>query len=301
MLLNRHRISLAMAVLSVTVLACALPAVTLPDAAAISTAAAETVVAGFVQTALSQTLSPTQEPTLTFTLEPPTLTPTDTATPSPTLTATLAFTSTPLVPQISVSVPTNCRVGPGKVYRMAGALLVGEVAEVYGRDPTARYWYIRNPDSANGFCWLWGQYATIVGNTTLLPVYTPPPTPTPTFTPTPSPAFEAIYDGLESCVGWWVEVELRNTGTVPFESMGIAVRDTVTNTVLASYTDEFTNMNGCDSTNTRDLLGAGKTRVVSAPAFNYDPTGHKIRTTITLCSDDEQSGTCVTETIIFTP
>jgi hypothetical protein len=288
--------------LSIAALACALPTITLQDSDAISTAAAQTVIAGFVQAALSQTLPPTaQQPTLPFTPEPPTFTPTSTDTPSPTLTATLAFTSTPLVPQISVSVPTNCRVGPGKVYRMAGAILVGETAQVYGRDPTGRYWYIRNPDSGSEYCWVWGEYATLTGNTALLPVYTPPPTPTPTFTPTPSPGFEAAYSSLDTCVGWWVEIKLQNTGSIPFKSMGITIRDADTDVVLANFADGFTNIDGCLSSTTRDTLGVGKTHVVSAPAFNYDPSGHKIRATIILCSDTGQSGTCVTKVIKFTP
>jgi hypothetical protein len=310
-----HRVSLTIVILSVVVLACALPTIALEDPSAISTKAAQTVIAGFTQAALSATSSPTlqeptltftpepptQEPTLTFTPVPPTPTPTETSTPSPTLTATPFFTPTPVVPLISVSVPTNCRVGPGKVYRMVGALLVGESAQIYGIDPTGQYWYIRNPDSSSGFCWLWGQYATIIGNVAFLPVYTPPPTPTLTFTPTPSPDFEAAYTSSDTCVGWWVEIRLRNTGSIPFRSMGITVKDTVTGIVLANYTDGFTNIDGCLSSNTRDILAAGKARVISAPAFNYDPSGHKLRTTITLCSDDGQSGTCVTRTIVFTP
>jgi hypothetical protein len=184
---------------------------------------------------------------------------------------------------------------------MVGALLVGETAQVYGRDPTGRYWYIRNPDSGPEFCWAWGEYATVTGNTALLPVYTPPPTPTPTFTPTPYPDFGAVYDGMETCVGWWVEIELKNTGTVPFQSMGLTVRDTVTDVVLAIFADGFTNNNGCSNVNTRDTLDVGRTRVVSAPPFNYDPTGHRIRATIILCSETGQEGTCVTETIVFTP
>ncbi len=40
---------------------------------------------------------------------------------------------------------------------------------------------------------------------------------------------------------------------------------------------------------------------VSAPAFAYDPSGHKLRATITLCSRDEQNGMCITESIKFTP
>ena len=132
------RVSLTIITLSIVILACAMPAITLEDAGAISTAAAETVIAGYVQAALSATLSPTlPEPTLTNTPEPPTFTPTFTETPTQTLTATPLFTSTPFVPQISVSVSTNCRIGPGKVYQRVGALLIDEVAQVYGRDPPA--------------------------------------------------------------------------------------------------------------------------------------------------------------------
>ena len=301
-MLLSSRVSLTMVILPIMLLACVLPAITIQDPGEISTAAAQTVIAGFVETGVSATLSPSfSEPTITLTSELPPLT------PSQTPTATLTVTSTPGIPQISVSVATNCRSGPGKVYRMEGALLVGEFAQVYGRDPTGRYWYIRNPDSNSGYCWVWGEYATLTGTTTFLPIYTPPPTPTPTFTPkptltpTPSPDFEAAYSGLESCANWWVEIELQNTGTLPFESMGITIKDTVTGVVLANFVDGFTNKNGCTTSNTRDTLGVGKTRIISAPAFNYDPSGHKIRATIILCSDEGQSGTCVTKKMNFKP
>jgi hypothetical protein len=294
------RLSLTTITSALVVLACALPTIALQNPDVISTTAAQTVIAEFTRAALSATLLPTiQEPTLTSTPELPTFTPT--ASPTQTLTATLAFTPTPEVPQISVSIPTNCRNGPGKVYRMVGALLVGEVAQVYGRDPTGNYWYIRNPDSGSEFCWVWAEYATVVGNIAFLPVYTPPPTPTPTFTPTPSPDFEAAYTSSDTCVGWWVEIKLHNTGSVPFKSIGITVRDIVTDVVIANFTDGFTNIDGCVSSTTRDTLAVGKTRTVSAPAFAYDPSGHKIRVTIILCSDDGQSGMCVTRTINFTP
>ena len=51
--------------------------------------------------------------------------------------------------------------------------------ETIGRDLNGNYWYIRNPSSSNGYCWLWGEYATVTGNVGALPVFTPPPTPTP--------------------------------------------------------------------------------------------------------------------------
>jgi hypothetical protein len=293
-----------MITLSLVVLACAMPAITLQDSGAISTAAAQTVVAGFTQVAASvEAFLTLQEPTLTFTFTPetPTLTATFTETPTQTLTPTPLFTSTPVVPQISVSVPTNCRVGPGKVYRMVGALLVGEIAQVYGRDPTGRYWYIRNLDASSGYCWVWGEYATVNGNVTFLPVYTPPPTPTPTFTPTPSPDFEAAYTGMDSCTGWWAEFEIENTGTITFRSIGITVRDTITDVVVASFADDFINKNGCNSATTRDTLDVGRSPVVSGPVFNYDPTGHKLHAKIILCSGTGQSGTCVTKNLNFTP
>lgn len=301
-MLRSSRVSLTVAILAIATFACAVPAIPVqPEVDSVGTAVAQTVVAGFVQTALSQTLQPTPQPTLTFTPELPSLTPTETVTPSPTLTATLIFTPTPVVPQMSVSVATNCRVGPGRVYRRVGAILVGEVAEVYGRDPTGRYWYIRNPDASSGFCWAWGEYATVSGNTGLLPVYTPPPTPTPTFTPTPAPDFSFVYTRLETCSGWWPEFELDNTGSIPFRSIGITVRDTVTDVVVASYIDGFPNYDGCNSSSIKDTLAVDRTRVVSGPTFNYDPTGHKLRATITLCSDLDQNGFCVTKSINFTP
>jgi hypothetical protein len=260
------------------------------------------VVARFTQNASLTTLPTAFEtPASTSTPQPPTLIPTQT------LTATLSSTFTPLVPQISVSVPTNCRNGPGKIYDLEGALLVGEVAQIYGRDPTGKYWYIPNPNRNGHFCWVWGEYATLSGNTSFLPVYTPPPTPTPTLTPTPTrtptpaPVFEAEYSSLDTCTGWWVEFKIKNTGSVSFQSAGIVVRDTVTNVTLSNLTNGFVNINGCLTTNTRDALGPKKTTIVSAPAFTYDPTGHKIVATITLCSNTGQNGTCVTRKIKFTP
>jgi hypothetical protein len=303
---------LAITILVLVVSACALPPITIEDAGPISTAAAQTVIAGLTQLALSTPASPGPSPTvgpatLTLTPEPPTLTPTETLTPTASLTATLPFTATlvftptPLVPLVSVSVPTNCRSGPGKVYRLEGALLVGETAEVFARDPTGNYWYIRNPDASNDFCWIWGEYATVTGNISLLPVFTPPPRPTATLTPTPSPRFEASYSGLDTCETWWAEIKLRNTGSIAFQSMGITVKDLATGKVHAGYREDFVNRNGCLAVNTRDTLAVGTTFVVSAPAFGYDPSGHKMRATITLCSRPGQNGTCVTRTVEFRP
>ncbi|MBT3336328.1 MAG: hypothetical protein HN855_04605 [Anaerolineae bacterium] len=89
---------------------------------------------------------------------------------------TIAFTSTPSVPMISVSVDTHCRSGPGQGYESLGALTVGKKAEVVGKRTSHEYWIIKNPDK-NGECWLWGYYATVTGDTSGLPEYSIPPVP----------------------------------------------------------------------------------------------------------------------------
>ena len=99
--------------------------------------------------------------------------------PTMTFTPTVSLSPTPSVPMASVSEDTNCRTGPGKVYDYIGALVVGEKAEVVGKNTASDYWIIKNPDR-NGNCWLWGYYATVVGNTDKLQEFIVPPTPTPT-------------------------------------------------------------------------------------------------------------------------
>jgi len=122
---------------------------------------------------------------LAATTSAPAITEIPSSTPFPTDTPTITPTSTSSIPMATVSVNTNCRTGPGVVYDLIGALLVGEQAVVVGKYSAGNYWIINNPDSS-GTCWLWGQYATVTGNTAGLPEYTPPPTPTPTSTPTPT-------------------------------------------------------------------------------------------------------------------
>ena len=277
------------AALMLASLACGVSGVSTPDPNFINTMVAQTLVA--IQSQSTQPVIIPATVTSTFTPQIPTASPTITLTPTP------VFTATPSVPMISVSVPTNCRVGPGKVYDRVGALLVGEFTQVYGRDSIGNYWYVANPDASGGFCWLWGEYATLAGNIQALPVFTPPPT------PTPVPAFVADYSGLESCTGtgWWVEIRLENTGGIPFRSILMAVADTATNTTVSVSENKFTNINGCSSSDSRNVLSPGEKLVVSSPPFGADPTGHKLRATITLCSETGVNGTCVTQVIEFKP
>jgi hypothetical protein len=184
---------------------------------------------------------------------------------------------------------------------MVGALLVGQTVQVYARDPTGDYWYIRNPSPPPQFCWVWGQYATITGIAGGLPIFTPPPTPTSTYTATPNPGFSASFGGKGSCSGWWMDIDLKNTGTTTFKSVSLTVRDTVTSKVVVVTADQFTQHTGCSSSVTRKTLLPGKLFTESSPKFTYNPTGNKMRATITLCSNTGLNGLCVTKTFLFTP
>jgi hypothetical protein len=107
---------------------------------------------------------------------------------------------------------------------------------------------------------------------------------------------------LESCNGgWWVEFELKNTGGLAFRSISLSVKDNDTSTTVSMADDNFKNANGCNATDSRKTLEIGNTVVVSSPAYAYDPTGHKLRATLTLCSEDGVNGMCITETIEFKP
>lgn len=257
----------------------------------LGTAVMSTMISGATQTAAAG-ITPTPlispSPLATSTPEVPS------ATPSATLSPTPLFTATPVVPLISVSVATNCRVGPGRVYDRVGALLVGQTAEVIGRNQVSNYWYIREP-TRNVTCWLWGEYATVTGNLAALPVFTPPPT------PTPMPAFSAEYERLETCSGWWVDIDLVNTGGISFDSVSLTVRDRENDVVTSMISDNFTDLDGCSESDSSERLNPGADRTVSSLPFTYDPRGHRLRATITLCSRDELSGTCITEVINFTP
>jgi hypothetical protein len=284
-------------ILIFAMLACAVPTATpvvVPTTQSINvnTAIVQTAAVALTQTAaVLPPASNTFTPSATFTA-------THTATETPTLMS--LFTPTPEVALITVSVATNCRNGPGKVYDYEGALLIGETTQVLARDPSGEYWYARNPDSSGAdYCWIWGKYATLSGNISILPVYTPPPTPTATFTPLPTftgtgpGSFFVSYSGLDTCTGeWWVDVKITNNGTVTYRSLDVIVKDMQTSVTIEALADEFTDHDGCNKTVIRDVLGPGDTHILSGPRFNYNPSGHLLKVTLILCPQEDQKGIC---------
>jgi len=222
-----------------------------------------------------------------------------TSTPPPTLTPTITLTPTPEGAFISVSTETKCRLGPGKAYDQVGGLAVGKTVQVFGKDPSGEYYYIRNPNDLTSFCWVWAYYATPVGNFAAVPVFTPPAT------PTPVPAFTVAYIGITNCAPQYAfRFSINNTGGVTWESIRIVVTDNTTATSKTHILDSFRSYNGCLlEMEQSDLMPgeSGTVANVNTGQFDYDPSGHSITAAFTLCTGNGLGGTCLPQTINFTP
>ena len=274
--------------LILTGLACILPGLSIANPNAISTSAAQTVIAQLTGYA------PSPIPVGTFT-PGPTLRPWPTFTATETPSPIIFPTFTPSYSFVSVSVATNCRSGPGMVYDVLGYFMVGETAQVYGRGTSGSYWYIRNPDDPSGFCWISGKYAALSGNLSAIPIYTAWPT------PTSLPKISIDFVWLDSCQNWWTEFKLTNNTSTIYRSVSITVLDTVTSKSVLKTTDGFLNQNGCLIVVSQTNFVPGNSLVISAQPFSYDPTGDKLRATIKLCTKKGLSGSCISSSIVFTP
>jgi len=154
-------------------LACQLPATTSGQvdptvlAQALIDANNATVVAGLTQTAAlpAPELPVEAEGTASAT-------PTETATPTATI---------PSSPSAQLTENTNCRKGPLAAYDLVITYLNGQLLDILGKNAAGDYWFVANPNNPSANCWLWGRYAQVSGDTSQVPVFTPPPTPTPSW------------------------------------------------------------------------------------------------------------------------
>ena len=245
-----------------------------------STQAAQTALANGV--AASLTAMPTNTPQFTFT---------------PSLTPTQTFTLTPGVTTVSVSVNTFCRTGPGDPYDILGTLPVGQTAEVVGRSATNDFWIIKLPPQGIN-CWLWGQYATVTGNSSGLSVINPPPS------PTPAGSFKVLYSSVQTCsTSYGIKFQITNNGSVTWESNKVKVTDNTTSeTGTVSY-DTFPNYSSsdCSLISSDANLGPGEVGTTSIFGFSTDPTDDSFTATIRVCSLNGLAGICMEKTISFAP
>jgi hypothetical protein len=235
---------------------------------------------------------------------PPTEAPTaapvasNTYTPTPESTSTATPDQADLEPiSVQVSMDTNCRSGPGKVYPYLGGLFVGGESTVHGIDPSGDWYYIANPDLEDSFCWIWGFYAETTGDTEPLPIFTPGPT------PNTVPSFTAEYRELETCGGdWQVEFIIGNNGPVTLESISVDVRDTVSDKQTGlSEMNSFMAAVDCDLAADEDLLFPGESGFTISFGLSEDPSDHYSYATITSCTQENMEGDCFVVEFPFTP
>ena len=290
-------------------LACNMP--TGPAASATdldATVAVEVALEHMAETRVAGTLgaeNPAQKPDKEETEEEEEVVALDTATH--TLTPTITLTPTPEGVFLTMTADTNCRQGaPYSAFKILATIKTGEKVEVLGRNPENDSYYVKNPYDANSKCWVYGKYATVNGNTSVLPVVTMQPTPTFTPTPTPVPDFSVSYVGLENCGGNFAfKLFIRNTSNKIWQSMQLSGTDTATGFVINQTSNSFKEYTGCVPVLEQGDLTNGETSYVlnteAGNFFLYDPTGHPINITVRLCTMDGLLGECIAKNISFTP
>ena len=112
----------------------------------------------------TETEAPTEAPTEVSTQEPEAVEPTEAPTEA-----------VPVGVTVSVTTATNCRTGPDAAYQLLMTVQPGSSFDVVGKYTPLNYWIINMP--TEGTCWLWGKYATTVGDTSTLPEIAAPAPP----------------------------------------------------------------------------------------------------------------------------
>jgi hypothetical protein len=174
------------------------------------------------------------------------------------------------------------------------------------RSSAGDYWIIKLPSNPAITCTIWGQYATVSGDASKLPVFTPIATPTSAATATLGASFIVTYYAIEVCGAgdWGIKFQIVNNGALTWESNRVVATDLVSSESNSETRDFFPNYNesGCALASSDLNLEAGETGFTSSNDFFVaNPAGHSFTATIRVCSLDGLAGTCLDKTITFTP
>ncbi|MBA4385458.1 MAG: hypothetical protein C0410_12040 [Anaerolinea sp.] len=228
--------------------------------------------------------------------------PTETPTPSPTPTS--AYTATPDKVTVSVSKDTYCRDGIFAKSPFVALMSPGQSYDVLAVNPDKSAYYVVEPKHTFTYCWLWGEFATISGDTANLPVYTPQPLPTPTYTPTVGPDFTISYLNSQDCSGaYYLRFFIKNNGSKIWQTVQIDIKDNTNASSSSHINTAFVDYNGCTAGITEADLTPGEGASVAAydnGQLTVNPAGHSVTAFITLCQMDSFGG-CQSKSITFTP
>jgi hypothetical protein len=271
----------------------------------INTAVAATVAPHLRETKFASTA--TSHPTAQLTILPsatPTPSPIPTYTkPAPTYTqqpSPTAVSTSTVLPEIWADTNTNCRLGPSKVYKVDGYLLVGTTSYVYGRDSADDWWYIQNPTKDDRFCWVWSETTHVEGNPYLLPVITP--SPMPKANTNYCSGFSVSRARVQECGGEPVVFfRIHNNSCEALESGRVQVDDLTTGKRLfgpQTSNAPFLDSDSCSASN-RDRLAPGQSLSIAATLNKHAKPGHYAKAVITLCTREGLGGHCYKNIIKF--
>lgn len=218
-------------------------------------------------------------------------------TPSPTTTATATATATetPAPVTLNLSANTNCRSGPAGAYEKQGAVLAGDTVLAYAKSTVENYWYIANPDGPGEFCWMWGEYAAVVGEAAALPVLTPLPSPIPI--PPVTMAFHELFD----CGSTFAVFKVHNTGNYTFMTADRYIEDLDNGDVL--YGPEYDRHpfapypRACPPGHENEIY-PDHVAYIYVPLKKV-PSGHTARASLLVCTEDFIRGDCFANWIDF--
>ena len=218
---------------------------------------------------------------------------------TPSLTPTPTFTSTPAAPMVSVSVQTNCRSGPGTAYEALGILNVGQLAQVTGRNSVGDYWIIKLAGPPAITCWLWGQYASVSGDTSGLPVIIPPPTPTLVNSPTPVGDFSFAYQSIGVGPGYVCVMFNAKSNALTWDSYKFSVTDVTQGLSGTTTSNDFIDYNSwCLQSGFAADIPPGDTATVMVKiAVVANPAGDDFSAILKMCTEDGLAGTCLSKTL----
>jgi len=215
-----------------------------------------------------------------------TLTPTQTRTPKP------SATSTPEPPAAEVVRESNCRIGPGGIYKLVATYQVGQLLDVVARDLGGGYWFVQNPEKPEEQCYLLAQNIRISGETTALPKYTPPAS------PTAAPYFELSFKKFDSCQGEdFALFVVKNVGSIPFRSAYIKVTNQKTGKSVEQALNAFDLRVKCVLAKNIAPLNPGESGYVYSPPFKWKGHSETLRAVIMICTEKNLKGACITQTI----
>jgi uncharacterized protein YgiM (DUF1202 family) len=227
----------------------------------------------------TETFAPTQPPA-----------PTDTPTPV----ATLVNTPTNVLtgPTAYVYENTNCRSGPSSDYPVIVVIMNGQDVKIVSRTTLDSYLIVEDPTNPPQSCWLWTQYVSTSDDLSSLPVATPPP---------PLMSYSMVFTKIETCATYSMEFKVTNTGSKTLQSYTIVAKDLSEHTQQTSSSTVFNLRKECAVDEEIGFVDPGQVGYAYANNFTYNPSGHSMEATITICSHDDQTGICATRVVKFTP